>query len=108
MKVFRKTQKAIVVFLLLNFLISALGGTIGIYASSHKSVQTANNSDTDEGVVDLKTGDYAYSLALMELPSPEGSLPIELNYHSNIHLEESASWVGLGWEINAAGAITRS
>ncbi|TCP24660.1 hypothetical protein EV195_10591 [Tenacibaculum skagerrakense] len=58
-------------------------------------------------MVNLLTGDLSYVLPLMEVPSPEGGYPITLNYHAGISLDQDASWVGLGWNINP-GAINRN
>ena len=54
-------------------------------------------------MVDLFTGDFSYSLPLFEM----GGYPINLSYHGGISMDQEASWVGLGWNLNP-GAITRS
>jgi hypothetical protein len=58
-------------------------------------------------MVNLFTGDFNYNIPLMTVPGPNGGYPINLAYHAGISMEQEASWVGLGWNINA-GAINRS
>ncbi len=58
-------------------------------------------------MVNLLTGDFTYVLPLLNVPSPEGGYPIALSYHAGIAMDQEASWVGLGWNINT-GAINRS
>ncbi len=53
-------------------------------------------------MVDLSTGAFTYNIPLMDV---EG-YPINLSYHSGITMDQEASWVGLGWNINA-GEINR-
>lgn len=60
---------------------------------------------TDQ-MVDLFTGDFNYNIPLLTVPGPNGGYPINLAYHAGIGMEQEASWVGLGWNINA-GAINR-
>jgi hypothetical protein len=49
------------------------------------------------------------SIPLYEIQVRDISIPISLSYHSSgIKVEEEASQVGLGWSLNAGGAITRS
>lgn len=60
---------------------------------------------TDD-MVDLFTGDFKYNIPLMTVPGPNGGYPINLAYQSGIGMEDEASWVGLGWNINA-GEVTR-
>jgi len=58
--------------------------------------------------VGMFTGSANIGLPLYEVKGRELSLPISLNYHtSGIKVEEIASWVGLGWNLDAGGAITR-
>jgi hypothetical protein len=61
--------------------------------------------DQDE-LVDHFTGDFHYSVPLMEVPGPNGGYPITLTYASGIAPGQDASWVGLGWTLSP-GAIVR-
>lgn len=58
-------------------------------------------------VVNLTTGDFVYTIPLMEVPGPEGGYPLVLSYHSGIGPNQPATWVGLGWTLNP-GAINRT
>ncbi|NGX85384.1 hypothetical protein [Aequorivita sp. KMM 9714] len=58
-------------------------------------------------MVNLLTGDFTYVLPILNVPNPEGGYPITLSYHAGISMEQEASWVGLGWNINP-GAISRN
>jgi hypothetical protein len=57
-------------------------------------------------MVNLVSGDFTYNIPIMEVPGPNGSYPINLSYHAGIGPNQEATWVGLGWTINA-GAINR-
>ncbi|WP_461639569.1 hypothetical protein [Labilibaculum euxinus] len=54
------------------------------------------------GVPEISVPVYTFSEGL-------ASLPITLSYHaSGIKVEQEATWVGLGWTLNAGGMISRS
>lgn len=53
-------------------------------------------------MVDLFTGDFNYNIPLIDV----GGYPLNIAYHSGIGMDQEASWVGLGWNINV-GSITR-
>lgn len=58
-------------------------------------------------MVNLLTGDFTFNLPILEVPGPEGSFSLPLSYHGGIGLDQEASWVGLGFTLNA-GNISRS
>lgn len=55
------------------------------------------------------TGRPIINIPLYEVKSGSLSLPISISYHSGgVKVAQEASWVGLGWALNAGGTITRS
>ena len=59
--------------------------------------------------VSLYTGVPQIDIPLYEINSLELSLPISLSYHSNgVKVEETPSWVGANWSLNAGGVISRN
>lgn len=57
-------------------------------------------------LVDPNTGNFTYTVPLLEVPGPAGSYPLAASYHAGITPGQEATWVGLGWSVNA-GAINR-
>ncbi|MEQ9263098.1 MAG: hypothetical protein RLP14_08060 [Owenweeksia sp.] len=54
-------------------------------------------------MVDPFTGDFTYNIPLLDV----GGYPVNISYHSGITMDQEASWVGLGWNINP-GVINRN
>ena len=55
------------------------------------------------------TGLPSISIPLLTVSSRDVSIPISLDYHaSGIKGTQEASWVGLGWALQAGGVITRT
>lgn len=59
--------------------------------------------------VDLNAGVVTVNVPLGEATGRSLTLPVSLSYRTTgIRVEEVASWVGLGWSLNAGGLITRT
>ncbi len=67
-----------------------------------------NSSGTDVGV-DYYTGAAQVDIPICALPSRDVKIPVSLNYvdGKGVKLHEYASQVGLGWQLDAGGCITR-
>lgn len=63
----------------------------------------AFQSVNSNNMVDLFTGDFNYNIPLMDV----GGYPVNIAYRSGISMDQEASWVGLGWNINP-GTVTRN
>lgn len=56
-----------------------------------------------DNMVNLFTGDFSYSIPLLDV----GGYPVNLFYNAGISMDQEASWVGLGWNLNP-GTISRN
>ena len=74
----------------------AIGGPASPEASSFKAAGADN-------LVNLFTGDFSYSIPLLDV----GGYPVNLFYSGGITMDQDASWVGLGWNINP-GTVSRN
>ncbi len=94
------TKTSIYLLLLLVYTTTKAQGPNAPEAASFEPVDATD-------MVNLNTGDFTYVLPLLNVPSPEGGYPIALAYHAGIAMDQEASWVGLGWNLNP-GAINRT
>jgi len=111
MKLLRITfvRRTIAVFLLLVFVQSIFLANYSwaLTTGPHQPEYTSYEEPGSTDMVNLLTGDFTYSLPVLDVPGPEGGFSMPLTYNAGIGLEQEASWVGLGWTMNA-GAITRN
>jgi hypothetical protein len=73
--------------------------TTGPTQPEMQSFQSVNTNN----LVDPFTGDFSYNIPLLDV----GGYPVNLHYQSGISMDQEASWVGLGWNINP-GVISRN
>ena len=80
---------------------------VTIYSQNIQPEYTSFESVSSSDNVSLLTGDFTYSLPIVNVPGPSGGFTASLSYHAGIRYDQEASWVGLGWNLNC-GAITRN
>lgn len=100
-----RASRIVSFFLALNILAEiispnvAMALTNGPSQPEFDSFQPVNTTE----MVDLFTGDFKYNIPLMDV----GGYPLNICYNSGVGMDQEASWVGLGWNLNV-GAITRN
>ncbi len=95
--------KVISVYLSLSIMLP--GTTFSTYGLTSGPSQPEFNSFTPistSDMVNLSSGDFNYNIPLMDV----GGYPINIAYDSGITMDQEASWVGLGWNLNI-GQINR-
>lgn len=78
---------------------------MSLYALTEGPSQPEFNSFTPIGtsdMVDLASGDLNYNIPIMDV----GGYPLNLAYNAGASMDQEASWVGLGWDMNV-GQIAR-
>ncbi|TCC87293.1 hypothetical protein EZ428_21565 [Pedobacter frigiditerrae] len=85
---------------LLNILqpLTSYALTSGPSQPEAQSFQPAGVTD----MVDLFSGDFKYNIPLLDVDG----YPISMSYQSGAGIDDEATWVGLGWNLNV-GAINR-
>lgn len=99
-----KVSKVIASYLALQLIITTIQPT-KLLALTGGPSQPEFNSFTPIGtsdMVNLSSGDFNYNIPVMDV----GGYPLNLAYDSGITMDQEASWVGLGWNLNV-GQINR-
>jgi hypothetical protein len=100
-----KYKSYIASFLILNLLIELVSPTAAWALTSGPSqpevqeFQAINVSD----MVDPSTGDLSYNIPLLDVDG----YPVNLSYRAGISMDQEATYVGLGWNMNV-GSIARN
>jgi len=104
-----RTFKGLALCLALNMMMEVIHPMMSLALTegpSQPEVQSFEPVGTTQ-MVDLFTGDFNYNIPLFNLPGPNGGYPVNLAYHAGVTMDDEASWVGLGWNINV-GSLNRN
>jgi hypothetical protein len=104
-----KFKRYLAFFMAINIFFQVVSPTVALALTSgpgQPEMASFEPVGTTE-MVDVFTGDFNYNIPLMTVPGPNGGYPINLAYHTGIGMDDEASWVGLGWNINP-GVISRN
>lgn len=102
-------MKKIVSLIIACFCIYSLNAQVSIHKPTPSTPEIQWLAKYGMIPVSHYTGVPNISVPIYTLQDGEINLPISMSYHaSGLKIDERASWVGLGWSLNAGGAIFRS
>ncbi|MDY8138480.1 hypothetical protein [Aquimarina sp. 2201CG5-10] len=99
-----KITKVIASYLAIQLVVQMMQ-PMQLWALTSGPTQPEFNSFTPIGtsdMVNLASGNFNYNIPIMDV----GGYPLNLAYDSGITMDQEASWVGLGWNLNV-GQIVR-
>lgn len=99
-----KVSKIIASYLAIQLMLTTVQPS-NLFALTSGPSQPEFNAFTPIGtsdMVNLSTGDFNYNIPIMDV----GGYPLNLAYDSGVTMDQEASWVGLGWNLNV-GQINR-
>lgn len=99
-----KVSKVIASYLAIQLMLTTVQPS-NLFALTGGPAQPEFNSFTPIGtsdMVDLASGDFNYNIPIMDV----GGYPLNLAYNSGVTMDQEATWVGLGWNLNI-GQINR-
>ncbi|MFH6994552.1 hypothetical protein [Flavobacterium sp. FlaQc-48] len=99
-----KFKKTLAIYLAMMILLETFQ-PMQIYALTGGPSQPEFEAFTPIGtsdMVDLASGDFNYNIPIMDV----GGYPLNLAYNSGVTMDQEASWVGLGWNLDV-GQINR-
>lgn len=102
---YRKVITVFFLFIYLNSLVPV--DAFALTSGPHQPEFTSYEEPGAKDMVNLATGDFAYNLPVISVPGPEGNFDVPLTYNAGIGLDQEASWVGLGFNVNV-GSLVRS
>jgi hypothetical protein len=104
-----KHQKIVITVLSFLLYYSVLAQPKDIQRVIGPSPNVASLFKFNDQPISLFTGTPSIEIPVYTIKSGSLELPITLMYHaSGVKVTENASWTGLGWALNAGGAITSS
>ncbi|MBE6313604.1 MAG: hypothetical protein E7079_01445 [Bacteroidales bacterium] len=101
-------ERKIILIILISFCYISVSAQIPVPDSYLLSPNAASLGQYGEVPVSLYTGTVQINVPIYEIDYMGHKIPISMTYHgSGVRPDQHPGWVGLGWNLNAGGCISR-